>query len=130
MATRGRNPRIRAQAALIRPVEILFACARSALEASVDRERWDMASRKTFLKFYTGDHKRLGDPTSPGAFYAVQTVIHTSPAEDGLHVRQERTVWLLSDPTIRAGLPTMSAVRKWINAKWMADTTRDRSKQD
>ena len=129
MATRGRNPRIRAQAALIRPVEILFACARSALEASVDRERWDMASRKTFLKFYTGDHKRLSDPTSPGAFYAVQTVIHTTRAEDGLHVRQERTVWLLSDPTIRAGLPTMSAVRKWINAKWMGDTTRDRSKQ-
>jgi hypothetical protein len=88
-----------------------------------------MASRKTFLKFYTGDHKRLGDPTSPGAFYAVQTVIHTTRAEDSPHVREERTVWLLSDPTIRAGLPTMSAVRKWINAKWMADTTRDRSKQ-
>jgi hypothetical protein len=85
------------------------------------------SSRKSFLKFYTGDHKRLGDPASPGAFYAVQTVIHTSPAEDGLHVRQERTVWLLSDPTIRAGLPTMSAVRRWINAKWMADTTRDTS---
>jgi hypothetical protein len=95
----------------------------------MDRERWDMASRKTFLKFYTGDHKRLGDPTSPGAFYAVQTVIHTTRAEDGTHVREERTVWLLSDPTIRAGLPTMSAVRKWINAKWMGDTTRDRSKQ-
>jgi hypothetical protein len=95
----------------------------------MDRERWDMASRKTFLKFYTGDHKRLGDPTSPGEFYAVQTVIHTTRAEDGPHVREERTVWLLSDPTIRAGLPTMSAVRKWINAKWMGDTTRDRSKQ-
>jgi hypothetical protein len=84
-----------------------------------------MVGRKTFLKFYTGDHKRLRDPTSPGAFYAVQTVIHTSPANDGLHVRQERTVRLLSDPTIRAGLPTMSAVRRWINAKWMADTPKD-----
>jgi hypothetical protein len=53
------------------------------LKLAMDREPGDMASRKTFLKFYTGDHKRLGDPTSAGAFYAVQTVIHTTRAEDG-----------------------------------------------
>ncbi len=77
-----------------------------------------MVTRKRFLKFYAGDHKRVRDADSPGAFYAVETVVHSKSAETGHYVTDERTVWLLSDPTVRADLPTMSAVRRWINAIW------------
>jgi hypothetical protein len=82
-----------------------------------------MVIRKRFLKFYTGDHKRVRDAVSPEAFYAVETVVHSKSAETGHHVTEERTVWLLSDPTIRAGFRTMSAVRRWINAKWKIHTS-------
>jgi hypothetical protein len=82
-----------------------------------------MVTRKRFLKFYTGDHKRVRDPALPGAFYAVETVVHSKPAAADHHVTEERIVWLLSDPAVRAGLPTMSAVRRWINAKWKMHTS-------
>ena len=77
-----------------------------------------MVTRKRFLKYYTGDHKRVRDATSPETFYAVETVVHSKSAETGRHLTEERNVWLLSDPAVTAALPTMSAVRRWINEKW------------
>jgi hypothetical protein len=75
-----------------------------------------MTIRKGDLKFYAKDHRRVAGPDSPGVFYAVETVIHTSREESGVYTKTGRTVWLLSDPTIRADLPTMGAVRRWINS--------------
>ena len=86
-----------------------------------------MATRQRFLKFYTGDHKRVHDASSPGSFYAVETVVHSKSATTGHHVTEERTVWLLSDPANRASLPTMSGVRRWINPRWKMHTSANSS---
>jgi hypothetical protein len=78
-----------------------------------------MVDKQTELRFYNRNHVCV-PPKSTAAFYAIETVRHSSYYRGEEYVsHHDRTWWLVSSPSKKTKFKNRKAMHEWIDA-WVS----------
>jgi hypothetical protein len=76
-----------------------------------------MAGNQPELRFYNRNHVCV-PPKSPAAFYAIETIRHSSYYRGEEYIsRHDRTGWLVSSPNKKTKFKNHKAMHQWIDAQ-------------